>query len=99
MKNFINRNGNVYIYNLTYAFRFYRIFEKRQNGCYIQKDSRDIVITYVCNVNNIPVENNYKQIMQKKIEKDCKCKAFTIIHFLDNIVLGKTLKTTSNGEG
>ena len=46
------------------------------------KDSRDIVIMYVCNLNNIPVENNHKQIMQKKIEKECKNKAFTIIHFL-----------------
>ena len=54
---------------------------------------------YVCNLNNIPVEHNYKQIMQKKIEKECKCKAFTIIHFWDNIVLGKTFKTTSAGEG
>ena len=42
------------------------------------RDSRDIVITYVCNLNNIPMENNYKHIMQKKIEKECRHKAFTI---------------------
>ena len=32
--------------------------------------------------------------MQKKIEKECRCKAFTITKqpFWDNIVLGKTLK-------
>ena len=42
------------------------------------RDSRDIVIMYVHNLNNIPVGNNYKHIMQKKIEKQCRCKAFTI---------------------
>ena len=36
---------------------------------------------YVCNLNNITVENKHKQITQKKIEKECTCKAFTIIHF------------------
>ena len=58
------------------------------------RDSRDIIITYVCNLNNIPVENNYKHITQKKIEKECRHKVFTIKKkpFWDNIVLGKTLK-------
>ena len=42
------------------------------------RDSRDIVITYVHNLNNIPVEINYKHLMQKKIEKECRHKVFTI---------------------
>ena len=37
---------------------------------------------YLCNLKNIPMENKCKQIMQKKIEKEWKCKAFTIIKFL-----------------
>ena len=48
---------------------------------YSRRTEWDIVITYVCNLNNIPVENKHKQTMQKKIEKECKHKAFTIIHF------------------
>ena len=34
---------------------------------------------YVCNLNNITVQNKHKQLMQKKIETKCTCKAFTII--------------------
>ena len=57
MKNFINRNGNVYP-NIC--------IQILQN---IQEETEwDIVIMYVCNLNNIPVENKHKQIMQKKIK-------------------------------
>ena len=46
--------------------------QEKKEWVFCSRDSRDIVITYVHNLNDIPVENNYKHIMQKKIEKECR---------------------------
>ena len=52
--------------------------QKKTEWVLCSRDSRDIVIMYVCNLNNILVENNYKHITQKKMEKECRLQAFII---------------------